>query len=203
MNDSKVILQTSNYETKSGLYVYSNTNRSMQSLGVPVDNWLRSQLAAIEKFVTSNVKIPANVLKTNGQYYYKPLKLIDLMFLNISKWCKYFEYSYGDGGYISVDNLRKFTGGTYNMNIEVSHVYIGPHKGGQHYSLSLHIVQIVYKQENDIDLALDSALLDAALESTSEKKRKRSTKKAKAELENKKEVKNCPIPSRAEVLFPR
>ena len=151
-----------------------------------MDDWLRSQLGEIEKFVVSNVKVPENVAKSpNGQYYYKPLKSTNLIFLNISKWCRYFEFSDDDEGYISVNNLAKFTGGTYNMNIEVSHVYIGPHKNGEHYSLSLRIVQIVYKQENAIDLSLESALLDSALETASDKKRKRTTKKAKGETEKK------------------
>ena len=193
-NNAKVVLQTSNYETKKGLLVYSNVNHSMQFLGVPVDDWLRSQLNEIETFVVSNVKIPENIAKSpNGQYYYKPLKRTNLLYINISKWCRYFELSYGDGGYIPVNNLGKFTEGSYNMNIEVSHVYVGPHKNGEHYSLSLRIVQIVYKQENEIDLSLESALLDSALETASDKKRKRTTKKAKGETE-KKGVKS-PIPS--------
>ena len=124
----------------------------MKSLAVPVDSWLRSQLTTIEKAVMMNVRIPDDVPKTkDGAYVYRPLYIKDTLFLTVSKWCKFYKYDHSQGGYVLLDSFQPFEKGHYNVNIEVAHVYIGPHKGGQNFSLSLRITQIMYKEEDKSD----------------------------------------------------
>ena len=186
VNGEKVILQTANYQTKSGLLFYCNRNE-MKALAVPVDDWLREQLTNIEKAVMTKVTIPPDVPKSKeGAYVYRPLILRDTLFLSVSKWCRYFKFDSSKGGYTVLENFVPFEKGQYNVNIEVSHVYIGPHKGGQNFSLSLRITQIMYKEEEkSSEFHLDDEILARVLDSTPTDTAPPPTKK-KAEKRNKK-----------------
>ena len=162
----------------------------MKALAVPVDTWLRTQLSTIEKAVMMKVTIPPDVPKSKeGAYLYRPLLLRDTLFLTVSKWCKYFKYDKSKGGYTLLEKFIPFEKGQYNVNIEVAHVYIGPHKGGQNFSLSLRITQIMYKEDDPCDnLQLDDDLLTRVLSSTpcnetspKKKKTEKRVKKPKTE----------------------
>ena len=186
----KLILQTANYYTSSGLLFYCN-HGEMKALAVPVDEWLRTELTTIEKAVLAKVTIPPDVPKSKeGAYVYKPLQMRDNLFLTVSKFCKYLKYVKSKGAYILLDNFEAFERGQYNVDIEVAHVYIGPHKGGQNFSLSLRITQIMYREDDTADFHLDEEILNRVLssppleETVPEKKKKavkRGTKKAKCE----------------------
>ena len=47
--------------------------------------------------------------------------------------------------YKAVDRKMVFGPGFYSVTIDVSHVYIGPHKNGEHFSLNLRVSQITYQ----------------------------------------------------------
>ena len=189
INGEKVILQTSNYYTNAGLLFYCNHNE-MKALAVPVDTWLRTQLTALEKAVMTKVTIPPDVPRSKeGAYVYKPLLMRDTLFLSVSKWCKYFKYEKSKGAYMLLDNFESFERGHYNVNIEVAHVYIGPHKGSQNFSLSLRITQVMYREDDSEEFHLDEEILTRVLSSSPpeetvvEKKKavKRGVKKAKSD----------------------
>ena len=179
-----MILQTTNYHTDSGLFFYYKQSE-MKALAVPVDDWLRTQLLTIEKAVITKVNIPLDVLKSKeGTYVYRPLLLRDTFFVTVSKWCKYFKFDKTKGGYVLLEEFVPFEKGQYNVNIEVSHVYIGPHKGGQNFSLSLRISQIMYKEdEKESEFQLDEDILTSVLSSTpigeTPQKKKKTEKRVK------------------------
>ena len=144
-----MILQSTNYHTKCGIFFYYS--KEMKSLAVPVDDWLRTQLTNIEKDIMMKVSIPSDVPKSKeGAYVYKPLSLSETLFVPVSKFCKYFKYDQTKHAHVCLESFEPFEKGHYNVNIEVSHVYIGPHKGGQNFSLSLRITQLTYKEEEAI-----------------------------------------------------
>ena len=187
INGGKVTLRTSNYYTSSGLLFYCN-HSTMKALGVTVDKWLCTQLSAIEKVVLSKVTIPSDVPKSKeGSYVYKPLLLRDTLLIAVSRWCKFFKFDNNKGAYVLLDDFVPFEKGQYNVDIEVSHVYIGPHKGGQNFSLSLRITQIMYKEDDTTTIVLDDDILTQVLssepfeETVPEKKKKpgKRVKKAK------------------------
>ena len=161
----------------------------MKALAVPLDTWLRTQLSTLEKAAMMKVTIPPDVPKTKeGAYVYRPLLLRDTLFLTVSKWCKYFKYDKSKGAYSLLKDFVPFEKGHYNVNIEVSHIYIGPHKGGQNFSLSLRITQIMYKEdEKENEFQLDEEILTRVLSSTpseeipQKKKAEKRVKKAKTE----------------------
>ena len=193
MNGEKVILQTANYQTKSGLLFYCN-QKEMKALAVPVDDWLRTQLTILEKAVMTKVTIPPDVPKSKeGAYVYRPLLLRDTLFLSVSKWCRYLKFDDSKGGYTLLEKFVPFEKGQYNVNIEVSHVYIGPHKGGQNFSLSLRITQIMYKEEEKCsEFHLDDEILARVLDSTpndaappTKRKAEKRNKKSKTESASK------------------
>ena len=176
-NGRKLNLRTSNYHTHNGLKIFSN-EKDEKFMVIPVDDWLRKQLMTLEDFVTSSVTIPSDVPRED-QFIYKPLHLGESILINISTWCKYFKFEENKGAYVFLKNYTHFDKGVYNVNIEASHVYIGPHKGGQHYSLSLRINQIVYKEDQDYSLPnIDTSFLNELLSEPSEpiKKRKKPSK---------------------------
>ena len=183
INGKKVILQTRCHQTHSGLSIYCNDTDS-KCLAVPLDDWLRTQLSNIEKFVIMNVSIPSDVPKSKeGAYVYKPFVLRDTLLLPISKWCKYFKFDKSKGGHVLLENFEHFERGKYNVDIEVSHVYIGPHKGGQNFSLSLRVTQITYKEEESDISHFDDEVFADVLGSTppqeTAQKRKKTEKRAK------------------------
>ena len=98
-----------------------------------------SQLSDIEAFVRSNI----------SHKNYKPLWLHEGMCVNISKWCRY-ELVKPDGAHEPLPNDTILGKGHYNLDIYVSHVYTGPHKGGQSCSLSMFITSVVFEPEQNL-----------------------------------------------------
>ena len=173
INGRRVALQTSLYHTKAGLFFYCAKNQG-KCLRVPLDDWLRQQLLNIEKDVMMKVSIPDDVPKSKeGTYVYKPLYLGDSMLITVSKFCRYFKYDKSQGGYVFLDEFEPFNVGQYNVNIDVSHVYIGPHKGGQNFSLSLMVTEITYKADEEDDATYRLDVPDSApLQATTQGKKK-------------------------------
>ena len=194
INGKKVVLQSPNHQTNSGLFFYCNDNDS-KYIAVPVDDWLRTQLSNIEKFVMMKVSIPSNVPKSKeGSYVYKPLALTDTLLLTVSKWCKYFKFNKSKGGHVLLENFEQFERGQYNFNIEVAHVYIGPHKGGQNFSLSLRVTQITYKEDESYSSHFDDEVFADVLDSTPPQatpQKKKKTEKRAMKLSKLPTVKTC------------
>ena len=91
-NGEKVILQTANHHTDSGLFFCCKQNQ-LKALSVPVDDWLRTQLSTIEKAVMTKVNIPLDVSDSKeGAYVYRPLLLRNTLLVTVSKWCNYFRF---------------------------------------------------------------------------------------------------------------
>ena len=90
------------------------------SMLLPLDDGTKSTLSRIESFVKSNV-----VSQT-----YKPLWLKDAMYVNISKWCR-FETVHFNGTRTLLPQGTVLGKGTYSVTLQVSHVYVRPHKGGE------------------------------------------------------------------------
>ena len=109
---------------------------------LPVTPWLREQLDIIEKFVQENANVPDMPL--DSKCVYKPLWRGNMMYVRVSNWCNVLLQNPTTNSYESVDIKTPFKSGSYTVTIDVSHVYIGPHKNGEHYSLNIRASQIVY-----------------------------------------------------------
>lgn len=109
------------------------------SVCVPLDSVTRQTLSFIESFVKSNVQSEK----------YKPLYLNDFMCVSLSAWCR-FEKINQDGSRTQLEDGTVLGRGTYGLTLSVSHVYVGPHKGGETFSLSLHVTKVSYKPDSDI-----------------------------------------------------
>ncbi|MEL7306364.1 MAG: hypothetical protein AAGK05_00070 [Pseudomonadota bacterium] len=116
-----------------------NFNNKISSVLVPLDDTTRNTLSSLETFVQANVNSDK----------YKPLWLKDNMYVNISQWCRY-EQVNNDGTRSTIQPGSFLGRGFYSLLIHASHVYVGPHKGGETYSLSLYVVHITYKPADDI-----------------------------------------------------
>ena len=114
-------------------------NGNMSSVLVPLDSTTYQTLCNIETFVVNNVDSPK----------YKPLRLKEAMYVNVSKWCEY-ERIHDNGTRSIMQSGMTLGKGFYSMVIHPSHVYIGPHRGGETFSLSLHVIKISYKESEDI-----------------------------------------------------
>lgn len=184
VNGQKVIIQSSNYYTDSGIFMYRH-DAGHTAMIVPLDNWLSDQLSVLQKFVVENVRIPADVPQTKeGNYVFKPLFNRESIMVALSKWCKIYKFDEGVGAYERVENFTQFGKGNFSVQIEASHIYIGPHKGGHNFSLSLRIRQIVYSEEKkeDDDTNLLNELLSAEVEiNNNNKKAKRGPRKKKTQ----------------------
>lgn len=182
LNGQKVVIQTSNYHTETGIYMYSHSDELLSML-VPVDDWLRRHLEILQRFVVSHTTIPSTLPRSKeGNYLFKPLLERDSIMISLSKWCRIFKFDDSKGAYVRVDKFSQFAKGNFSANIEASHVYIGPHKGGHHFSLSLRVKQIIYNEEKqEPDTQFLNELLAASTEGEVEKEPKRGKKPKKIE----------------------
>ena len=138
-----LVLSTVPFRRENGLRF--NTNNAVTSVLVPLDKDLIDSLTHVENFIKSLVPLEK----------YKPLWLKNSMFVNVSKWCKY-ELVKPDGTTQSLPEDMSFGAGIYKIDITVSHLYIGPHRGGEHYSLSLHATKIAYEPaQSFVDIFAD------------------------------------------------
>jgi hypothetical protein len=127
----------------------------------------------------SNVTIPPDVARAaNGNYIFKPFLDSDTMLVTMSQWCKFYKYDEVKAAYVEVSGYVPFEKGEFNVGIDVSHVYIGPHRGGHQFSLSLRVYQIIYKEEvNSFDDFIFDSLPVQAVANEKKKQRKRSSTK--------------------------
>ena len=115
------------------------------SYSVPVNSWLRTQLDKVEQFVQENIDVeslPSRPKKAD--FIYKPLWRGERMFIGVSPCCSFLRFNSLTHGYDMVDRESMQGKGTYNITVEAPYVFIGPHKNGQNYSLSLDIVQMAF-----------------------------------------------------------
>lgn len=121
-------------------------NGANVSILLPVEPWLRDQLNMFETFAQQNINSPDHILSSD-ELVYKPLWKGERMYIRVAKWCNILQQNMQTGSYESVNISTPLGPGTYNVTIEVPYIYIGPHKNGENYSLTLRIVQIVYHPE--------------------------------------------------------
>ena len=137
-NGQPILVKVPEFHTKSGLKFH--TQNSFTAVVVPLNDSIRNELRDIEAFVKANVKSRC----------YKPLNLeSEDLYINVSKWCKYFQLNF-DGSTCSLAENVLLGSGSYTMTLVVSHVYIGPHKDGHTFSLNLFVKDIAYR--GDVDL---------------------------------------------------
>ena len=138
----KVFIKTPEVEL-TGLHLRKTANSC--SILTPIDGWTREQLNKLETFVQGNVIIPEDVKAPEGQPRdYRSVWPYAVAFITCSPWCKYFWGSRDNFGF-SVKPEQLTLPGLYSFTIEAPYVYIGPHKGGERYSLVLRIVEVNYK----------------------------------------------------------
>ena len=133
----RVNVRVPEFFRKTGLKFFVNSK--VTSVLVPLEDELKTTLGYIDSFVKENVKSEK----------YKPLWLKDAMCINVSSWCQYQQVN-PDGSRTPITSETFLGRGHYSMLIQASHAYVGPHKGGETYSLSLHVVQITYKPVDDL-----------------------------------------------------
>ena len=142
LNGKRVTITIPEFFRESGLKF--NRNGNMTSVLIPLDDGTRNSLSSIESFVTANV----------GSEKYKPLWLKEAMLVNVSHWCNYVQIN-SDGSQSMIQPGTLLGRGFYSMVIHASHVYNGPHKGGETHSLSLHVLEISYKPGEEIVELID------------------------------------------------
>lgn len=172
---SRIIISTPVIHVSGGLKFL--TNKSMSSVLLPLDPATIASLKEIEEFVKENVDSPR----------YKPLWLKDSMFVSVSKWCRYELLTSNGSVQQNPENLI-LGAGLYMLDIQASHVYIGPHKNGETFSLSLHVTRIAYEPEqsinelmNEIIQSLETPATNDATAAPPVEKKKKQRKRKNAE----------------------
>ena len=154
-NGRRVLITTKTFKEKQGPTLHENNGIS--SMLVPLDCDTINTLRCIEDFVKENVDSPC----------YKPLWLQNAMYVNVSKWCLY-EVLNPDGSIKPASDSIVLGSGWYTFQISVSHVYIGPHRGGQTFSLSLHVTKVTYQPQDILDATFDTIMRELNTPSTSD-----------------------------------
>lgn len=118
------------------------------SYKILVQPWLRKQFDIIENYVRQNFapnELPD--FSPEKEYVYKPLWRGSEMFVSATPFCSYLQFNSAKGQLESVLRDSIEGKGTYNITLEAPYIYVGPHKYGQDYSLSLDIVQVIFYPE--------------------------------------------------------
>ena len=139
---SRLQLLLSNVHSESIKFVRNKHGHSCQ---VPIDSWLRTQLDTVEQFVQHNVDLscvnpPPKVVS------YKPLWRGNQMMIHLAPWCNILK-QVNCNMFETADPRTEFGSGHFQISLELSHIYIGPHKNGENFSLSMSVVQMVFHPE--------------------------------------------------------
>ena len=120
---------------------------NLKAAHIPLDPVTRAKLTEIDSFVEQAVDSPT----------YKPIWKGDVLFVNFSRWCKY-EIIMPDGSRQPMSSDTALLRGMYSVVIQASHVYVGPHKSGETYSVSLHIRELLYEPEQNLSDWFDTLM---------------------------------------------
>ena len=146
---AKVILTTSSFEAEK-LEIQGIGNGL--SVLIPTKGTLRTQLNILESFVTDNVTLPAGLTQPSecNAPLYKALWQADKMFVALSPWCDFYTFNNSTQEYSKTTSEGPFGQGIYNVTLEVPYIYIGEHRDGNLFSLSLRVVQVIYQPSSPI-----------------------------------------------------
>ena len=117
------------------------------SFSLPIAPWLRKQLNIIETFVQEGADLSDLPSSSEKDSVYKPLWKGERMYIPVSPLCTFARRNSKTGVMETVDRDSLGDNGKYTISLQVSYVYIGPHKKGEDFSLNLSIVQVVFKPE--------------------------------------------------------
>ena len=154
-----------------------SVNKTITAVLVPLDSLTVAELQRIENFVKS---------KLGSCERYKSLHLNKSMYVNVSKWCEY-ELHNRDGSTKPLPPNVFLGAGYYKLELIVSHIYYGPHRGGETASLSLHVCKLTYEPleppeiDNDFEDFLESLDCDVPASTSTQKKKKRPRKRKNAQ----------------------
>ena len=179
-NGGKLVLSTQPFHTKELIVRPYNMDKSIL---VPVNRWLRKQLDIIEEFVTLSVDLPAPFKEswkasTEKDTPYKKIWDGPNMFIPVSRWCKYYQYSPDSAlSYRAIDNA--VGEGMYTITFEVPELYIGHHANNKLISVTLRIVEVIIQPIlSNIDKVIEAVLSTEGCDEQEESgKRKRRNKK--------------------------
>lgn len=127
------------------------------SFCLPIHPSLRKQFDIIERFVQQSIDPSALPFSSQKDLVYKPLWKGDQMYISVSPLCSFFRFNSKTGEMESVNRSSVCGNGKYNITLQASYIFIGPHKKGEDYSLSLDIVQVVFNPEATQDISLKPA----------------------------------------------
>ena len=177
----KIILTTPPFDA-NGL---NDMGYHRNAIMTPVKGWLREQLTTLEHFACENIRIPSSVVQPEGttNALYRPLWQGDELLISRSDWCDYFQFDPVQECYTKLTENVPLLKGTYTFSIEVPYIYIGAHREGQLFSLTLRLIQIIYQpplpQIEDLDkfLNTDSTPPPPVVPQVEEKKKRRMQRK--------------------------
>ena len=141
----RVLIKVPNFYSDTPLQIHVSQNAT--AAVIPMDPVTLSRLQEIDNFVQKVV--------TTGTY--KPLWKGDRMIVNFSRWCKY-EKMLPDGTREPMPEATVLGKGMYSITINVSHVYFGDHKGGETHSVGLHISELLYEPEQNLNDIFDDVI---------------------------------------------
>jgi len=145
LSGGKVIIATPAFTVDT--LTFRDNSPKNRSLLVPFNSWTREQIHILEDFVKANVSLPTDFKPQPGVDAFKPVWEGENVFISVSPWCSFFRYDSQSGNYKTMDSHGPFFRGSYHISVEVPYCYIGPHKEGQTYSLTLRVVQVLYHPE--------------------------------------------------------
>ena len=149
---AKVILTTSNFVAEKLEIRGEGKNLSVL---VPTQGTLRTQLNILESFVTAKVTFPAGLTQPSDckAPLYKSLWQADKMFVSLSPRCDFNNFNKTTEENAKTTKEGPFGQGIYHVTLEAPYIYIGEHKDGNLFSLSLRVVQVIYQPSPLISIA--------------------------------------------------
>ena len=111
-------------------------------------SWLRRQLRILDGFVKEKLNVtdnPTSEGKASEGKVYKSLTCGAQIKVIMSPFLKLYEYQDIHNGEYHLNPDVKLSQGTYTVDIEIPHIYYGPHRNGEQACLSIRVSQIFYR----------------------------------------------------------
>ena len=143
----KLMIQVPAVKLQSLLY---KANIAGESVIVPVENWLRHQFSILDIFISENVTVPPELRRHSAvpdENLYKDIYNGKNLCMKLGRFCR-FTQMVGDQ-LVDIPCIPRpnFGVGRYSFSIEIPYVYIGPHKSGALYSLTMMVTRIHFEPQ--------------------------------------------------------
>ena len=140
----KLVIQTPAVEQEGTFY---KDNIVGESIILPVSSWLRHQFNILDLFALEVVTVPDDLRRhwQAKENMYKAIYNGKNICVKLSQFCRFTQTVDGQVVDVPCNPRPRFGHGRYSYTLEIPSFYMGPHKAGEMYSLTMFINRVHFE----------------------------------------------------------